>query len=749
MAEAALQTRYARVQQILTEAAGRSTVDYGGLGRFWELPLAALLQVSLHGVRLIAPATAAAATGPAPGKAVHSCCGSSQATAQDPKGDPIEDRRPRYPGRAAASGLIQGLRGLAPFDGSRFPPLMWGGARVADDDIHFIAAWIDDGCPQDDREIASFALTAASPAPAVAAAAAPGVGAPDTGTAADAGATVSARAGATLQSVHAGNVEAIVQDAQRAYGVYSGSANEYKYQSGELKQRMNIDCMTETQLEKLRYALRELYELNKWPEDRRSYNNLALIHQNHCQHGWERFLPWHRIYLYEFEQALQDHLSRCDDAVLGLDHAAVPARATRTRVADSRWRFRRFSPTHRSTFLEHAQPPLPADDASTQRKAMRGKRYTSPHRFFAAVSEAIGVRYTEGDIASGFIDALLDANSLWYPLRYPARVSGRTAIRRRSTRRSTITIRPPTTSTQILSLRTFRDFGGGSLYDDSFGFIDQNPHNTMHIWTGGMNPDYQAERARRRSAPDRNKAVQQSPAGASTARGSLQQPQFGDMFSNLTASYDPVFWPVHANVDRLWWEWQQTHPNSSPADLDAILTPWSYTIRDTLDMQRFGYEYVKCTYMLPVGLERRSAASSRSRSRCRTPCDVVSIAPKSGCTAFRNCRAPASSASSSTCRTPNASTPLDHPNYAGYLAIFGHGTCYGGPGHCDPPPARAAQVRPAAAQPQHAAQPSGERDQVRRSVCSSAGAARCSITLVVIGADYQEDNDCCGWKAFR
>ena len=42
-----------------------------------------------------------------------------------------------------------------------------------------------------------------------------------------------------------------------------------------------------------------------------------------------------------------------------------------------------------------------------------------------------------------------------------------------------------------MCLRTFRDFGGGSLYNDSFGFLDQNPHNTMHIWTGGMNPEYQ------------------------------------------------------------------------------------------------------------------------------------------------------------------------------------------------------------------------------------------------------------------
>jgi tyrosinase len=69
---------------------------------------------------------------------------------------------------------------------------------------------------------------------------------------------------------------------------------------------MNIDCMDEDQIAALRFAFRRLYELNKWPEDRRSYNNPALIHQNHCQHGWERFLPWHRIYLYEVEQALQD-----------------------------------------------------------------------------------------------------------------------------------------------------------------------------------------------------------------------------------------------------------------------------------------------------------------------------------------------------------------------------------------------------------------------------------------------------------
>ena len=81
------------------------------------------------------------------------------------------------------------------------------------------------------------------------------------------------------------------------------------------------------------------------------------------------------------------------------------------------------------------------------------------------------------------------------------------------------------------------------------------------------------------------------------------QPSVGDMFSNLTASYDPIFWPVHVNVDRLWWEWQTRNPTGVPYDLDSVLSPWSYTIRDMLEISRFGYEYVRCSFFIPVGIE--------------------------------------------------------------------------------------------------------------------------------------------------
>src|SRR6185369_12579676 len=84
-------TRYEQVKQILDRAAGDSTVDYDGQGRFWNLPLPRFLDVEVYGVRMIAPRE----TGPLP----------------------------------------------------------WGGQAVPEADISFISDWIDDGCPAADHQI--------------------------------------------------------------------------------------------------------------------------------------------------------------------------------------------------------------------------------------------------------------------------------------------------------------------------------------------------------------------------------------------------------------------------------------------------------------------------------------------------------------------------------------------------------------------------------------------------------------------
>lgn len=681
-------TRYDRVKEILDAAAGESSATYGGVGRFWHLPLDRFLDFTLDGVRLIAPAK----------KPPGSCCSN----------EPTASAESEPAGRGESSGLTRGLRGQPPFDGSVFPRLPWGGEAVAAIDIDFISSWIDDGCPESDHVLLTADLDPRAERTAV-------------------------------EPLDAHNAEAGF--ASPVFEVYPGTANDYKYQRGELKQRMNIDCMDEVGLDKLRYAFRELYKLNKWPEDARSYNSIAFVHQNHCQHGWERFLPWHRIYMYEFEQALQDV---CPEVTLPYWDWTMPQYAPATpekgcRIPPS---LQAYLTEASIEWLTRAAPALPSAEAEVLRKELVGRRFYSQHTFFAAVARLIGENFTLGPHRLRFIDALLAANALWYPLRYPGEY--RLPDGSPATINQAANYHYPTADdiAQILSLRTFRDFGGGSLYNDAFGFLDQNPHNTLHIWTGGENPDAPKSPAEfgAVTGSERNRGVEVAGRHYHSRSDLYGQPAVGDMYSNLTASFDPIFWPVHANVDRLWWEWQQIHPNSNPVELDAVLTPWSYTIADTLDVYRFGYEYVKSTYILPVGL---SAPVGRFVSK------AISI-PEAVRGGFRQAEVrlhrvpqlPRSCFVRVFLNLPdaNAGTSIEDEHYAGYLAVFGHAACIGGPGHCDLPPDRARKYDQ---RPRHHNTPRNHRidvtDCARKLL--AAGASDLTITLVVIGADYREDKE--------
>ena len=73
------------------------------------------------------------------------------------------------------------------------------------------------------------------------------------------------------------------------------------------------------------------------------------------------------------------------------------------------------------------------------------------------------------------------------------------------------------------------------------------------------------------------------------SKGTLQNPS--------TASFDPTFWLLHGNVDRLWSIWQET--NYAPvvdapaiSGPDRILDPWSVSITDVDDTAwDMGYRY--------------------------------------------------------------------------------------------------------------------------------------------------------------
>lgn len=594
-----------------------------------------------------------------------------------------------------SSALLLGLRGEQPFDGTQYPRMPFGREPWPAHDIEIVARWIADGAPASDPVGQEYQFSSHDWSRHT-----------------------------QMQEVQ----PAACKDVLRAFAEYQGSINEYRFQKGELRQRMNIDCMGEEQKKKLRYAFQQIYALNDWPEDARSYNNIALIHQNHCQHGWERFLPWHRIYLYELEQVLQEF---CPEVTLPYWDWTMP----------------QYRPSH-PDLGEIIPPALQAflskesldflenhgvgKDKVELLKPIVGKGYASQSRFFKEISTLIGDPYTKGTHRERFLDALLAANPLWYPLRYPGEFGG-------STINKTIHYHYPTADdiAQIMSLRTFRDFGGGSAYDDAFGFLDQNPHNTMHIWTGGLNPDATKDGATVTSR-DRNQSVKVAGRQIHKKSDLYSQPATGDMLSNLTASYDPIFWPIHVNIDRLWHEWQTLNPNSQPVDLDSVLTPWSYTVRDTLEMKRFGYEYVRSTCLLPVGAESPVA---RFVSK---PIDVTANTRS----AFRNAeirlhrvpQLPRSCFVRVFLNLPeaDANTPLENPNYAGYIAIFGHGECIGGPGHCAVPVRNKYDLRPRSHNT-----PRNHRVDVKD--CArrlfDAGATQLSITLVVVGADYEEDRE--------
>lgn len=73
----------------------------------------------------------------------------------------------------------------------------------------------------------------------------------------------------------------------------------------------------------------------------------------------------------------------------------------------------------------------------------------------------------------------------------------------------------------------------------------------------------------------------------------------GTMALIPTAPCDPVFWMHHANLDRLWAQWQSSHAGLNPnlpgppnSATSPALDPYAYTEPDTRSITAMGYEYV-------------------------------------------------------------------------------------------------------------------------------------------------------------
>jgi tyrosinase len=363
---------------------------------------------------------------------------------------------------------------------------------------------------------------------------------------------------------------------------------------GEIKLRKNIELYTPEEVANLRKAIAILRARDNSPTgylDTTSYGYWARIHGSSCQHGWEQFLTWHRAYLYEFELLLQD---------------AVPG------VTLPYWDW-------------------------TMDKYKNG------------VGGVIPAPYAGATLPDG------TPNSLWVRQRWPASFPPAPTTPPTTGSLQNFGFHYPTKDdiSTILAIPDWRSFGGGPESNQSFGALSMNPHNTIHIWSGGWNP--------------------------------ANVNETGYMENNLTAAFDPIFWAHHGNVDRLFAEWQSKHPGANPHDLTDVLSPLNFTPGDVLSIHELGYDYAADTNQFPTD---PSQPYVRFKSVPVAVPDHFSPATRARVRLHRIRRPAHSFFIHVFLNQPDAdeSTPIENnPNYAGFVAIFGHGDCVGStPDHCAP-----------------------------------------------------------------
>jgi tyrosinase len=621
MADDAQWSRYQRVKEILNRAQGPVCPSYQGYGKFWELPLAQFLTVEIYGVRMIAPAPPASdgASGLFQLTPKGSCCHSG---ASEPATAPAPAQ-----GRGAASGLIRGLKGECPFDGTQFPPLPWDGTPVSAADIQFIQDWIDAGCPEDDRHHSAAKVHEA---------------------------TVRARA--------RGDEE---------HPLHAGPANQYHADNGGLKVRKNINSLSWEELQRLRAAIARMKSFDLYPQDQRSFGFWARMHANDCQHGWEEFLTWHRVYLYYFEQQLQDIDATLtipywdwtdnydQDITVSLANAAsaAPCDNGTVPVAFQCWLNQDGWDALAASKLVSAADLAALATIVTTPPGEGGdpknfKSFSSGLRLFKAAGVTYGQNKASDDV---IMAALGNINPLWHRLRWPG---GDAAL-------AVEAYPAPSDVANILQLPGFFRFGSGPMNDHFFGALE-NIHNMIHNFSGGANPNYK---------PGTNPMERNN------------EPQTGDMVNAGVTAFDPIFWSHHSNVDRVWAVWQSMHPNVPPDNLDSPLPPFPQTVQETLNIADFGYEYMTASLVYPaddtVPITKFKSASTPVQAhvladhrRVEVRLHKVKYRTRSGfhIRVFLN-------SPEADVKTPTR----DNPNYVGIINTFS-GYCVGGPGHCDPPP---------------------------------------------------------------
>jgi tyrosinase len=243
--------------------------------------------------------------------------------------------------------------------------------------------------------------------------------------------------------------------------------------------------------------------------------------------------------------------------------------------------------------------------------------------------------------------------------------------------------------------------------------LDTTAHGAVHFWLGGQGD------------PD-------TPNGK------------GDMGSVVSAAYDPIFWFHHCYVDKLWFDWQARFGNQTfPPDLLGKALFEEMTVPLTLEPER----ELKYTYGTDIIGATGAAATVATGSEeaplpptMRVALGTVTAGFRVATLELQGVKPPKDSVEvrvfldqeDADQRTPTQG----NPRYAGSLYLFGHGHCFGAPGHCNPrlEPRDAYDLRPA-----HPLKPRTYRLDIaaalRRLVAATAaGPTTIELAFVVVDA---------------
>lgn len=650
---------YEQVKNTLNRLQGNNVPNYQGLHAFWLSPKV-FLTASLYGQRLIAPKM----EDPSMGSGGGSCCGSN--STNPAISDPAEAAVDEHPTskaegncwpsggsgkggddpdetRSDKSAIIKGLRGEYPFDGSVYPPLLWDAAyQATEDDIQIIANWIDGGCLLDEaaEEVASDASV------------------------------IKVKLRNKKMALAKGAIEHPVSENKT-------NTNQQANKGGTI--RKEIMSLTKSELATYREALQCMSTYNDYLQDERSYDWWARIHTDSCQHGWEQFLPWHRLYLYFFEQKLQDF-----DSTIAIPY----------------WDWAAYYNQNKTTF-NNTQPDLgilpdsfgcslskegynclskvktpsgnsvfTAAELSGLKKMIGKKPLSSGLRFLTEAGIEYMVTNDAGTVkwdhkVKEVYNQLKRENQLWFPNRWPGAIGGPTTYPNQQD------------INNILALNNFSDFGGGPSSDHHYGSLEK-VHNGMHNFSGGTNPCYPSEDNATWLNIYKDLELTADPQAD-------ENPMYGWMVDNRITAFDPLFWSHHSNVDRLWAQWQEQH-SGTPEGMNEAMAPWSLTVNDAMSIKSLGYTYLKDSVHYEVSSDvgmqtfrsaKTQVSSNTLKNHRKAEIRIHRVRrgnlPNARIRIFLN--------------SPNANAntkTVGNDKFIEEIQTF-HGSCYGGPGHCDLP----------------------------------------------------------------